>query len=118
MYIVISNKTNRVIKQGIEEFKGLSNQVTQIEVENVPKVAKGQYLTYENGAFVTNNIVYTEEQKAKMYENLVDKLIRQKYSLSNELAILRQRDTKVEEFAAYNTYVEDCKAKAKAEIYN
>lgn len=33
-----------------------------------------------------------------------------------ELAILRQRDTKPGEFAAYNAYVEDCKARVKAEM--
>ena len=53
---------------------------------------------------------YTEAQ----YDAAVSALIRARYSLDAELAILRQRDTKPGEFAAYNTYVEDCKTKAKA----
>ncbi len=47
------------------------------------------------------------------YEELVERFIREKYSLSAELALLRQRDSKPEEFAEYNAYAEQCKAKAK-----
>ena len=50
------------------------------------------------------------------YTEYVDRLIRRKYSVSAELAILRQRDSKPEEFAAYNAYAEECKAKARAEL--
>lgn len=45
----------------------------------------------------------------EFYEREVVNLIRKKYSLNQELAILRQRDTKPTEFAEYNTYVEECK---------
>lgn len=48
--------------------------------------------------------------------DLIVKKIRIKYSLNEELAILRQRDTKPEEFAEYNAYVEKCKAEVKAEL--
>lgn len=58
-----------------------------------------------------------EKLKQVKYEKLVERLIRQKYSLSNELAILRQATTKVEEFNAYNEYAEECKTVAKTEIY-
>lgn len=53
---------------------------------------------------------------AKVYGKLVTDKIRARYSLSEELAILRQRDEKPEEFAAYNAYAEQCKAEAKAEM--
>lgn len=48
------------------------------------------------------------------YNEEVNSMIRQRYSLSEELAILRQGDTKSEEFAVYNEYAEECKAKVKA----
>lgn len=51
-----------------------------------------------------------------VYGSLIEKEIRKKYSLSAELAILRQRDTKPEEFAAYNEYVEACKAAVKEKL--
>ena len=47
------------------------------------------------------------------YIALVSHMIRRKYSINDELAILRQRDSKPEEFAAYNAYCEQCKAEAK-----
>ena len=47
------------------------------------------------------------------YEDAVDMKIREKYSLSQELAILRQRDEKPTEYAEYFTYCEDCKAFVK-----
>lgn len=49
------------------------------------------------------------------YEERVEQLIRERYSLNEELAIQRQRDTKVDEFNAYYEYCEDCKTKAKEE---
>ena len=52
-----------------------------------------------------------------LYEKEVNGRIRKRYSLSREMAILRQRDTKPEEFAEYNAYAEQCKAEAKAEVY-
>ena len=50
------------------------------------------------------------------YKQALVERIRQKYSLDDELAVLRQRDTKPEEFAAYNDYIESCKAALKAEL--
>ena len=51
------------------------------------------------------------------YENKVVALIRQKYNVNQELAILRQRDAKPEEFAEYNEYVEQCKEQVKNELW-
>lgn len=56
------------------------------------------------------------EQPTISYDELVDSKIREKYSVSQEFAILRQRDTKPTEFAEYNAYCEQCKAEARAEI--
>ena len=50
------------------------------------------------------------------YEERVEQLIRERYSLNQELAIQRQRDTKVDEFNAYYEYCEECKRIAKEEI--
>lgn len=55
-----------------------------------------------------------EAEKQSSYGDLVEQLIRKKYNVSAELAILRQRDEKPEEFAEYNSYAEQCKAKARA----
>ena len=52
----------------------------------------------------------------KLYESEIIRRIRERYTINQELAILRQRDTKVEEFAEYNAYVEQCKAEVKKEL--
>lgn len=52
----------------------------------------------------------------RLYESLIIRKIRKRYSVNQELAILRQRDTKPEEFAEYNAYVEQCKAETKMEM--
>ena len=43
------------------------------------------------------------------YEQRIVLRIREKYSVDDELAILRQRYTKPDEFAAYNDFVEGIK---------
>lgn len=48
------------------------------------------------------------------YEQRVVSRIREVYSVDDELAILRQRDTKPEEFAEYNAFVEKIKAEERA----
>ena len=53
------------------------------------------------------------EEFDKLYGKTVEKFIRRKYSVRSELAILRQRDSKPEEFAEYNSYCEECKSEAK-----
>lgn len=39
----------------------------------------------------------------------IERKIRERYSVSDELAILRQKDTNPEEYEAYNKYVEKVK---------
>lgn len=47
------------------------------------------------------------------YKQRIIALIRQRYDQDDETAILRQRDTKPDEFAEYNDFVEGCKARAR-----
>lgn len=76
---------------------------------------------YDNGTYrdmTADEIAQQREEERKQYQSmdygdLVESLIRRKYSLSAELAILRQRDSKPQEFAEYNAYAEQCKAEAR-----
>lgn len=65
-------------------------------------------------------IPYTESElkdiKIQNYPSRVSELIRQKYTIDDELAILRQRDEKPTEYQEYFAYCEKCKAKAKQEL--
>ena len=65
-------------------------------------------------------IPFTAEEQARydqaLYENSVESKIRQRYSLSQELAILRQRESKKDEYQAYYDYCEACKAEATSQL--
>ena len=72
-------------------------------------------MIYDNG-------IYREETPEELTSTVTPKLpyaqrvvnrIRTKYSVDDELAILRQRDTKPKEFAEYNAFVEQIKAEEK-----
>lgn len=51
--------------------------------------------------------------KGMEYAELVNYYIRERYSESDEFAILRQRDTKNDEWEEYFAYCEECKKRAK-----
>ena len=57
-----------------------------------------------------------ETSPAMTYEERAQTLIREQYSIADELAILRQRDTKPDEFAAYFEYAEQCKTQAEKQM--
>lgn len=117
-YIAYNEENNRVSYVGDKKPIAHSEGLSVIAVNNIPE--KYDFLTVEDGVVVANFATLTDEQiaaqKQAEYEKRVDSLVREKYSLSNELAILRQRNTKKAEFSAYNAYVEECKAVAKAEF--
>lgn len=74
---------------------------------NILKLINGEYLP------VTVETPDEEIKDTRSYSEKVVSLIREKYSLDEELAIQRQRDSKPEEFQAYFNYCEECKAKYK-----
>ncbi len=118
MYIDIKNE--KII--GIyadNEREGLIDVGIIPSPEEIP--GKIPVMYYRNGAIVYE---YEEAPEATEddtgtppaqidYGETVNGLIRRKYTLSEELAILRQRDTKAEEFEAYNAYAESCKGEAR-----
>lgn len=57
-----------------------------------------------------------EEKKAKnaKYKHQIDELIREKYSINDEIAIIRQRYTKPDEFVDYFEYIESVKKEIKS----
>lgn len=79
--------------------------------------SNGKELKVIDGKVVAVERVITPEEleamKQEEYENAIVDLIRKRYSLNQELAILRQRDTKPIEFSEYNAYVEQCKQEVK-----
>lgn len=54
------------------------------------------------------------EMPTMSYDEAVDAEIRKRYSMSQEFAILRQRDEKPAEYAEYFAYCEECKRRVKS----
>lgn len=54
-------------------------------------------------------------RESALYGDRVNALVRERYSLSEELSLLRRRDDAPEAFLAYTAYVEACKARVKNE---
>ena len=73
----------------------------------------------DNGVYrdmTTEEIAELDRITAKptmSYDEAVDAEIRKRYSVSQEFAILRQKDEKPEEYAEYYAYCEECKAIVK-----
>ena len=81
------------------------------EVEVPVMVSVTRDMTAEEEAEIKEQ--ETQQYNGISYEDLVTQFIREKYSLNDELALSRQRDTKAEEFNTYYEYCEACKMKAK-----
>jgi len=122
---ILVDKDNKVtnIYNGDEEKEGW------IEIDSIPEPEQKEgYIPipyYRDG-----KIVYEYEAIPEMpeeeempvpeipYEEQVVAKIRERYSIDDELATLRQRDTKPEEFKAYNAYAEQCKKEVKDTLIN
>ena len=74
---------------------------------NILKLINGEYLP------VTVETPDEEIKDTRSYSEKVVSLIREKYSIDEELAIQRQRDTKPDEFQEYFEYCEFCKKQIK-----
>lgn len=116
-------KARQLIDKGIEvvEIRGILYQVTAENdsgrtvsmIVETPAIPASEEIE-EIAVYIPYTDEELEQKAEKDYKDTVESLIRERYSLNDELAILRQRDSKPEEFAEYNAYAEECKTAAKA----
>lgn len=76
-------------------------------------VADADLPAWEEIALAEAEAVKQAREAEAAYKARVVALIRVRYDADDETAILRQRDSKPEEFTEYNAFVEECKADAK-----
>lgn len=70
-----------------------------------------------NGAFSPQAYeTRIQKEREQRYKNRIEELIRRKYSVSDEIAILRQQHLKTKEYSDWDNYVEECKLQAKVEF--
>ena len=100
-----------------EELSKPPYNYTKVEIDDVYSDCQesdfNDDLTFSIEKYNARKQVLANEE----YENKIVALIRKKYNINQELAILRQRDAKPQEFAEYNEYVEQCKKQVK-NVYN
>lgn len=99
-----------ITKQNNEIFSTEGKYVHIIGTDNYFKCGLAIGLSVEQCEEVDE---IPQTTNTKVYEEKVDSLIRGRYSLSEELAILRQKEVKKAEYDAYFAYCEQCKAEAK-----
>ena len=77
----------------------------------------GEYLELTQEEIVKIQFEQKEAEKQHLqslsYDDLVNLKIRERYTESQEFSILRQKDTKPEEYEEYYKYCEECKKIAK-----
>lgn len=117
MYIDIKNE--KIIGIYSDNKEGLIDVGIIPSPEEIP--GKIPVMYYRNGEIVYEyepipEIPIEEEHliPEMTYEEQVVAKIRERYSINDELALLRQKDTKTAEFQAYYQYVEECKSNIKA----
>ena len=123
-----ANENGIVVDIYSEAFKTPAENDVCIDETNTDRHGAQRYQVYdENGIAnyaIVNGVLVKRDKSAELarikttidYPQLVENKIRTKYSMSAELAILRQRNSKPEEFAEYNAFCELCKAEAKTEL--
>ena len=111
-----------------EAFKTPTENDICINATNTDRHGAQRYQVYdENGIAnyaIVNGVLVARDKTTELsrikntieYPQLVENKIRKKYSVSAEFAILRQRNSKPEEFAEYNAFCELCKSEAKKEL--
>ena len=111
-----------------EAFKMPEENDVCIDETNTDRHGAQRYQVYDEQGIanyaIVNGVLVERDKSAELAEikttidqpQLVENKIRTKYGVSAELAILRQRDTKPEEFAEYNAFCELCKVEAKTEL--
>jgi hypothetical protein len=81
-----------------------------IEGQIIQTWVEGDNIEEETGESIPENVYIPS------YKEMVIARIRDVYSIDDEIAILRQRDVKPDEFEEYYTFVEQCKSEVKAEL--
>ena len=111
-----------------ETFKAPTENDVCINSTNTDSHGAQRYQVYDDDGIanyaIVNGVLVARDKTAELsrikntieYPQLVEKKIRTKYNVSAELAILRQRNSKPEEFAEYNAFCELCKSEAKKEL--
>ena len=114
-YRMLSPITNQRVFSD-EELSKPPYNYTKVEIDDKYSDCIGRDFNEDLTFSIEKYNARKQKQDNDEYENKIVALIRKKYNVNQELAILRQRDAKPQEFAEYNEYVEQCKEQVKNEL--
>lgn len=105
------------MKKLIKQITLKNNNLTENAIASLVKQYENIFRSKHANLVITDDTITFTLYSKLSYEALVNKLVREKYTDSEEFAILRKALTeKTNEFYIYNAYVEECKLQAKAFI--
>lgn len=97
----------------MELYKTYKRPYRENQVKRVEMYCKQYNLVYTN-LTIHDGYVTFDGWSNVTYEQLVNKLVAEKYTIQDELAIQRKAyNGLTDEFRIYNAFVEECKVKAK-----
>lgn len=105
----MSNKKYTYVTQ--KTFEKLSNGMFRVYYNEEPNIE--EILASDDEGETTKHQIYSYniiDVKELSKSSIASSLIREVYSIDDELAILRQKDSKPEEFDEYDRFAEECKA--------
>lgn len=86
--------------------------LNRIEFSDFDNINDDYIFNYKR--FSERTAIEEEKSKNAKYKHQIDELIREKYSINDEIAIIRQRYTKPDEFVDYFEYIESVKKEIKS----
>lgn len=117
---IFSEAPTRLVALRNGKTRCIYNVVESTEPDPIPEDAGEGYEITTHPIWICD-IVYVDTPEgygqegvpAASYDELVSAIVRTQYTVDAELAILRQRDDKPEDFAAYNAWAENAKVIAR-----
>lgn len=107
------------------DIRNITNNVCEISTESGYIHKKGTDSYFKKGMMLPTDTIdmYEEVDEIPKYthQEYVDKvreLIKERYTIEDEIALHRQKEVKPYEFDEYNDYCEECKLKAKELLSN
>ena len=116
----VQDENGNITIQPLFTYETLSKppyNYTKVEIDDIYSDCKASDFNEDLTFNVEKYNARKQKQDNDEYENKVVALIRKKYNINQELAILRQRDAKPLEYKEYYEYVEQCKKQVK-NVYN
>lgn len=91
-------------------FRVYLNPTMKTETNVIKEMDSDKEVVEECDTYLCDELDMSE---APTYARVVAALVRTRYTISDELSIMRQKEVKPEEFDAYNAFAESCKAIAR-----